>query len=125
MGEAKTTKADFKLFKKECKKWIDFFGLKGWDVFYEHKELDDSAAHFRTNMTGRISTITLSKHTSKRKATKHEIRKSAFHEVFEGLLLVRLSFLAMYRHTTQDELDEEAHNITRILENVIFEKEGE
>ena len=28
MKRVKTTKADFKLFKHECKKWIRLFGLK-------------------------------------------------------------------------------------------------
>jgi len=73
-------------------------------------------------MMGRLATINLSQTQTKSMSTKHEIKKSAFHEVTEGLLLTRMLKLAEYRFTTQDEINEEAHNITRILENVVFEK---
>lgn len=33
----KTTKKQFELFKKECRKWIDRFELNGWEINFTHQ----------------------------------------------------------------------------------------
>ncbi len=94
----KTTKKDFKLFKRECRKWINFFGLKQWEVLYFHEPCEnDSRAKYYTN----ISSI-------------------AFHEVVEGMLFANITFMLTARGYSKSEIDEVIHPIIRTLENTVF-----
>lgn len=116
----KTTADHFKLFKKEFKKWVDIFGLKGWEVEYKHTPSGDSLAWMNADLVGRVATIGLAPVWERTKTTTHEIKKCAFHEASE-LLLYKMRSLAKYRYATLYEIDEENHNIIRTLEGVIFE----
>ena len=118
-----TTKKQFEIFKQEVLVWLDFFGMKGWQVHFLHKKTD-ARARIIFNCVGRIATFVLSADWSELEGiqfTDHDIRKCAFHEVCE-LFLGRLNDMATQRFNL-DELDveEEIHQIIRTLENVIFE----
>lgn len=119
----KTTKVHFELFKKECEFWINYFGLKGWRVEYFHRKLDDARAECGWSVSGRIATISLSTEWMEVDGTiitEERIRVSAFHEVCE-LLLARFTMMAKNRIANHDDsVNEESHNIIRILENTIF-----
>lgn len=116
----KTTENDFKLLEKEGKKWIAFFGLKGWEINFLHKNDDlDSLGYTKFNYTNRIADVVLCKDWGKRKVTEKEIKKTAFHEICE-VLMYRLRYIAESRFITDVETNEEIHNIIRILENTIF-----
>lgn len=128
----KTTKKHFKLFKKECRYWLDRFDLGSWQVCFEHIDYPDmpSRAWHATKWKGRTSTIGLS-HNWKAdrgdtyeldKPTKKKVALSAFHEACE-LLLVRLRINADIDAcpTTRDENDEITHAIIRRLEKAVWE----
>lgn len=116
----KTTSSDFKVFKSECDKWIDTFGLKAWSVHYEHKDVGkDTLASCYYDVTNRIATLVLSKGWDDDEVTDYQVRKSAFHEVCE-LLMANMRTLAEYRYTTRLEIEEEIHAIIRTLENTIY-----
>ena len=120
----KTSKEDYGIFKSECHKWIKRFGLFGWEVFYTHiKEKGNHMAGFDTAWYGRCSTINLSTEISGSIKTDFHIKKSAFHEIIEGLLFARIGFLARDRCTSDLEIEEEIHNLVRVFEEVIFCKE--
>lgn len=116
----KTKKEDFELFKREFLRWVDILGLRGWEVMFLHEQLSDGNIAAATyNMMNRCATIKYSKSYSKQYYSKYEIKKTAFHECCE-LFFARISSLALYRHTTEDEVTEEIHNIIRTLENTYF-----
>lgn len=119
-----TTKVDFELFKKECEKWIEVFGLKGWSVVYCHDEKKcDNYAEVWYNLKARCATITLIKKWGNLFTGKDfQIKQSAFHEARE-LFYARINLLAKARYVTEYEIDEEIHNLIRNDENLIFKCE--
>jgi len=118
----KTSKRHFKLFCDEARKFIDIFGLVGWEVYFDHKQyLSTELAICMTDQQARTCTIALSPNWVGLKPTDLEVRKAAFHEVCE-LLLSRSSTFAKDRFVEESQIDEESHNIIRILERVLWEK---
>lgn len=115
----KTTAKDFSIFKKECQKWIDFFGLKEYRVHYEHSsEYTDCVAFCVTDQAGGCATLGLIKDVGYER-NNLAIRESAFHEVCE-LLLSKMCHIARDRAFCEEELTCETHSIIRRLENTVF-----
>lgn len=116
----KTTKKEFELFKKECRKWIKFFGLFDWEVYYEHVELKEKAyATCHTDMLGMVATFSFNKVVGTN--IRDDIRRTAFHEVCE-LLISKLKIIAKCRFLSEDEITTANHEIIRRLENCVFDK---
>jgi len=118
----KTNKKDFKLFKKEVRKWVEILGLKGWKVVFEYIESEGNCAFYIRNSPGRIITISLSADYDDLLYTEKGIKLSAFHEVIEGLLLARFDDMIDRRKYSGEEIEEARHEVTRILEHVLFPK---
>lgn len=122
----KITKAHFEIFKTECQKWIEIFGLKNWQINYVHKKLEDSRASTSFNCVGGIATIFLNTNWDEKASYEfdvNDVRKSAFHEICE-LLLGRLNNMVEQRYGLHvQDIEEEIHRIIRILENVLWEKD--
>ena len=119
----KTTKRDFEIFEKECKKWIKYFGLTNWEFVFFHKDdetLGGCRAWYSGNYCGRVASIGLSLNWKNNKPTIHLIKKSAFHEVFEAML-IPLHVLARDRGWDKDTWETEAHTFIRMMENTVFE----
>jgi hypothetical protein len=118
-----TTRQHFDVFKAECKKWLDYFGLKGWQIDYLHDKAEGNRACVGWKITGRVATITLATEWEDWRSvpiTDDEIRRVAFHEVCE-LLLSRMTMMAKNKIANhEDAVDEESHVIIRTLENVVF-----
>lgn len=115
----KTSKKDFELFKQECQKWIDYFGLKDWYVIYKHDycTLERANAEFYANSQDCVIEIILGKDVS----DNYNVSVCAFHEVVEGMLLGRLSSLTDSRfNVTPNVVEKEMHHIVRVLENTIL-----
>ena len=118
----KTTKRHFKVFCDEARKFMDMFGLAGWEVYFEHKKyLSNAVAVCVSNQQGRTCTMSLSTEWVELKPTDAEVRKAAFHEVCE-LLLSRLTGFAKDRFVRESQIDEESHNIIRTLERVLWQE---
>ena len=119
------TKENFELFKKECTKWINYFGLKDWQVHYTHAKIERSRAQCCFNCVGRIATMTLNTkwdEINKDFVNDNNIKKTAFHEVCE-LMLGRLNDMVSQRYELSElDVEEEIHRIIRILENTVFEQ---
>ena len=121
---AKTTKKDFKTFCTEVDRWINLYGLRGWEITVTHEELDEGwAAKCVFWMQDRAAEVTLAKtwDSDKFEINDSEIRKAAFHEMTE-LLMSRLQIIAESRYILQREIEEEVHNVIKVLENVLFPK---
>ena len=117
----RTTKKHFRIFKKECKKWIKVFGLYGWDWRFYHEETKpNNLAQSNYHSTHRWANITLNTDWGDLKITLHELKKTAFHEVLETGLLGNLRCLAEDRRFNQEEFDGEIHQIIERLSKVIM-----
>lgn len=117
-----TTDKDFEIFKDECEKWIQYFGLLGWSVLYSHEKIGkESMADIIFNVFNRAAVIRLNIERPESEYTGDSIRKSAFHEVCE-LFLGRLTYMAETRFLADGGVEEETHNIIRTLENKIFKR---
>ena len=121
---AKTTKADFKLFKRECEKWIDIFGLNGYEFRYSHEYAADeeSLADVIWEPVSRSVHIRLCENWSDSyKKDDLQVRICSFHEVLH-VLIGKLSVLSKSRFILEREVEEEEHAIIRTLEKVLFPK---
>jgi len=114
----KTTKKDFESFRSECEAWVEYFGLKDWEITYSQEDSNDSRASCGANYTGKIATIALTNEWDY-KPEILEIRRVAFHEVGE-LLTAPLCIIAESRYVTQDQVAIANHYIIRVLENTLF-----
>jgi len=120
----KTTKKQFKLFKKEAQKWIEFYGLKSWTVTFFHIELRNSSCAASCSWTPADKTVSIGLNIcvdvdSDESITDELIRRWAFHEV-NHLLLANLYSIATHRFIQTSDVDEEVHAILAILENSFF-----
>lgn len=117
------SESDFELFKSEANKWIEKFGLKDWSISFAFEHLQDNYAECRYKWLGRIAVLVLSKWMDE-ETSKEQIRKSAFHEVCE-LLLVVMEKTALDEAIPYDErmglTDSARHGVIRRLENSIFQ----
>ena len=117
----KTSTRHFEIFKKECAKWIDFFGLKDWDILYAHNDSrPDSCANVTYNLSAKNVVIRLTKTWGEQPITVKRIKRSAFHEVCE-VMIARLVICSAARFLNKDEIEEASHDIIRRLENSVFE----
>ena len=113
----KLKKKDFRIFIEEFRYWVDKFGLKGWEFFYQFEE-EDCRACIQRDVQGRLVIVTLSK-TFDVEPTDAMLKRCAFHEACE-LLLSPLVSLVTQRSVSDNQLEEATHNIIRIMENEFF-----
>jgi len=121
----KITLKQFELFKKEAQRWLDYFGMKEWQVYFEQKELKGSRAQCAFDCVGRIATLSLGTSWSeinKIFVTDENIKRTAFHEVCE-LVLAPLSSMVFQRFNLAEEnVEEEIHRIIRTFENSLWKE---
>jgi len=115
-----TTEEHFKMFQRECARWLKKFGLVGWECNYDHNDSEPEArATCEYNTSARLCVLTLSL-TWDIPPTEDNIWRMAFHEV-EELFLGRLVELAENRYSvTEVDIEEATHSIIRTLETIIF-----
>lgn len=119
----KTTKKHFKIFVKECQKWIDAFGFYEWEwTFYHEEKMPDTLASCSFDTSARYSNIYLSTNWGNIKPTVYELKKSAFHEIIESGLLGKITVLAKDREFDHTEWKDEVHKVVHRLERTIFDK---
>lgn len=116
----KTTKQQFLIFKNECERLIERFGLSGWRVeFYWSSESDDSRASIGTNLSGRATSLYFPRNwEDSTPPSKKIIIESARHEICH-LISARLSSLARQRFTSEDEVYESNEELARIMDFAI------
>lgn len=112
----------YPLFEQEAKYWIDYFGLKQWEVIFTNLEDRENRATIGWKVVGRIAKINLATDWEEGTeiVTPETVKKAAFHEICE-LLLSRLGMMAEGRIcNNKDNTTEETHAIIRTIENTIF-----
>lgn len=115
----KTTTAHFKIFKAECEKWIKVWGLLDYSIEYEHEDCEGDLARCATHYRGKCALISLGAEWADPIST-HSLKKVAFHEVAE-LLLMELNHFMGSRFITEEGIENATHTMVRRLENVVFE----
>ncbi|MBS6358354.1 MAG: hypothetical protein KH421_10135 [Akkermansia muciniphila] len=120
-----TNEKHFSVFKEECIKWIKFFGITEWEIFFVHETYEDGCrAACYTKHLHKIAHLALNKRQEVcEPITDESIKKSAFHEVCE-LLLSSITFIALDEeiphHERQGLTESETHEVIRRMENSIF-----
>lgn len=102
MGVIALTTRHYECFKNECRKWIGFFGLSGWEVVFTFNE-DDLCASCAVNLSSHIAMLSLSScPTVDYDIEDYDeyVKQSAFHEVCE-LLLFEFELTALDRRIKQ------------------------
>ena len=120
MKKYHTTAAHFKIFKKECRKWIDFFELNNWKVYFAHVDEPEIKNLAWCNCTLSTLTATLCLNTTWRNDIPNNtwVKGAARHEVIH-LLLGRLASLAVARFTKEDEIDSAEEGLIHRIEYII------
>ena len=120
-GKVKTTKADYELFEKEVKRWIDFWGLTEWDVSFNHENprLKDVDAGTRYSYADKWVVFGLTDEIHDYEYSKDFVKKCAFHEAAE-LLIAELVSLCQMRTVTDDDIVRAAHCVIMRLQNRVF-----
>lgn len=113
----------FKYFKECVNRWVDHFGLYNWDanVHIDDDEYDGALAYTLYNVDNKRADIYLVMDWNGTKMTRHELNKTAFHEVLE-VMLSEIRHLAGRRDIRFEEIDSAIHSIIRILTATIFEE---
>jgi len=117
-----TSPEDYQTFQKRCRDWIDFLGLTGWEIRFEHSEDPNNYASCSVNYADRVSWLQLTKNWDGTPVTEDRLYNSSRHEVLE-LLLAPLRTVARARYVSSDEISQSNHEIIRILET-FFDKYG-
>lgn len=116
----KTSKIHFDIFKKECNYWIEKFGLKEWNVDFQHDDnIEGSLASCSVNLPARKAIIFLEPLWGDDNPTPQELKRVAFHEVME-LFLSPVWYLAEERFVTANQLEENRHGVIRTMENCVW-----
>ena len=122
----KTTKKHFKIFKRECRYWLDRFNLWSWRVDLHHETFSEDSkgncAWVEADWQNKTCDISLDIFWGKYKPTKKRVAVSAFHETCE-LLLYMLSTEAKVDRSpsVEENLISYRHTIIRRLEKAIWE----
>jgi len=118
----KVSKKHYGIFRKECIKWVRFFGLKEWNISAVRradKDFEEGAlAKCMADYQGRIAELIIDPDWGNETVTKHLLEVCAFHEVCE-LLFAKFAKLAEVYYS-KEIVAEEVHVIIRKLENSLF-----
>lgn len=106
----------FDLFKRECDKWIKYYGLNNWHVKYEEMDDDINSGLCSFDLQNRMAVISLNTNKAEENVNPSLI---AFHEVTE-LFFARIRYLATERYIQPDEIDDALHECIRTLENCLW-----
>lgn len=116
-----TTAEDFEIFKAECRRWVEIYGLKGWQLYFLHEERDGKIGGCDASLNGKNANIILGKKCIQKFYSTEEIKRTAFHEVTE-LLMCPVDANARYRWAAECDIEEAIHSVIRTLENVLYPK---
>ena len=125
-----TTAEHFAIFKEECQRNIEQFGLLDWCVDFAHKRLaDDERALCCFHNAGKVVTITLSTEWDETyEPNDYVVRRAAFHEACELLLAEAHSVALNHSELTitqrYNAISTALHAVIRRLENRWGHKEN-
>jgi len=116
-----TTKTQFELFKGECIRLIEKWGITGWRIdFVWDDEDSQERASVSQDLAGRVLCFYFPKKWADKetKISEEVVIESARHEVIHSLC-ARLRVLAAKRYVSEDEIYEANEEMARNIENAI------
>lgn len=115
----KTTPEDFEVFCTSVRCYLNLFGLKSWEVVFDHSDKHiENRATCESEIGPRHVKFTLTKSKWPYKPSLAEIKLLGFHECCE-LLLAEIVHFAESRRPEGD-LNNIVHNLIHTLENSLF-----
>jgi hypothetical protein len=117
----KTSKSNFKFFIKEVQYWVDYFGLKDWDIDFHHSILDGSLAVTSGNWQQKHASITLNTYWDEDYHNPEQFKRVAFHEACE-LLLMEVRILACSRYLADSDINNAVHTVISRLTNTVYKE---
>ena len=116
----KTTKKQFRLFRKKFVYFCDLLGIKSYSVRITHEEAGECYASMVHNRWTRTAWVTFNRSPGE-KLLDEEISKTAFHEACH-LLLADMLGTAKARFASEDALAADEEAIVVSLENAFFKQ---
>ena len=115
----RTTKKQFALFEKECRKWLDKLGLKGWCVEVLHADIESGSTvgQCAWHSTNRCATILFNRRLEDSPSAA-AIKRFALHECLELMLSGCTDLL--WDAAPRGVVERETHMVIRTLENVLL-----
>ena len=115
----KTSKAEFNRFKKEFLRWMEILGLKGYMLYFYHKDLDGCYAEIEINESGAVAQVSYALEISVSDLLGGVTpENNAKHEALH-LLLHKLCYLGAERWTGSSEIRNEAEKVVCVLEKTL------
>ena len=114
---AKDSKA-FEIFKKEFKRYQEFFGLLGYEVRFEFKPLNNAIAKINIEQEEMVAYVEANSKSPTFAKDSSEAIKTAKHEAIH-LLIGRLRDYAYCRFLTPENIYEAGEELVRKLERLI------
>ena len=122
--EKKTTKAQYRQFQADCKRFQMELGLTRYTLYFEMKDIgldsegDRILGTIDASQMGKCATIRLSDRYDPKFSDDLNPERIARHEIFH-LLLSRLAWLARARYLCNSDIEEEEESLVCTLENFI------
>lgn len=116
----KTTKQHFETYQTRCDFWLQMFGLRKWELYFEHKNEPSKLAWTKADHGAKIATIGLATDWGDLKPDDYQIDRVAKHEMLH-ILLNPLYTLAVDRFVNSNQINDAEEEIVMMLEKVVFE----
>jgi len=125
MKDNHTTAAHFELFKKECRKWIEFFELSDWNIYFDHlnEPEEEYLARSTFSSVALVATLLLNKNWQHNRPNNKWVKKCARHEVIH-ILIGKLTVLAESRYITEDEIKPASEGLVHKIDHIIDKLEA-
>lgn len=116
----KLEKKHFEYFVKRCKFWLDFWGIKNWDIRYKFEATaKEELATTASQIIDHVAVITLDNDSDWEDSSYEFLDRIAFHEVDE-VRYAKLDCLANMRFVDPTQIRETIHSLIVQEENTIF-----
>lgn len=116
----------FKEFRRYCNIFLNYFGVKEYEIFYCLTELEENRAQVDADYVGKNCTISFDKNYLNQwyiekisdEDLNEEIKRVAFHEILE--LLLYYHWYLLEKFYSKEVVQEAAHRVIGVLEDTLF-----
>ena len=111
----KTTKKEFEVFEKACRKYIEFWGLYNWDIYIDKQKLDGTIAETWFKTSTNTATIWLNENQD----SIYDMKETACHEVCH-IVIADLEYCGRSRFQDEDAFYKCSETLTKLISNKIY-----
>ena len=110
----KTTPQQLAELQSECEKWLDFFHITGWHIYYGMISMKGDNARTTVHYESRQAGIFITDYK-----LDISIPVLAKHEVIEAFVIGKLKDMALNGKHSAGEIEEETHRVVWLLSRVL------